>query len=309
MGPIKSEERGMNGQIGVTAGDSSQALTGVTRRQWFRVAAGGCAGLALGALVDVEAVRASTQKLKLSDVTEFTTSCNFCSCGCGMIGGKKSEPIMLAIAAVTLSTMHQSSLGSLFLLMPEQLAPQWWSPVMPISFFLSSIAAGTSVVVLVEMWIAKAWGRRLRLTQLSAMAKISFWSLLCYWTFRLGDMAVRGQFSNAFSGRLGALFAAEILVGGVLPLALLARARLRAHPAVLFLGTALAAGGVVFNRLNVVIVAMNLKGAMPQFAPASYTPSVFEWGVTVGLIAASIFLFGLGARLMPILPKDETAHQ
>src|SRR5271170_1120754 len=94
MGPIKSEERGMNGQIGVTAGDSSQALTGVTRRQWFRVAAGGCAGLALGTLVDVEAVRASTQKLKLSDVSEFTTSCNFCSCGCGMIASVREGKLI-----------------------------------------------------------------------------------------------------------------------------------------------------------------------------------------------------------------------
>src|SRR5580704_3028896 len=221
---------------------------------------------------------------------------------------KKSEPIMLAIAAVTLSTMHQSSLGSLFLLMPDQLAAQWWSPVMPISFFLSSIAAGTSLIVLCEMWMAKAWGRRLRLTQLAAMGKISFWALLCYWIFRLSDMAIRGQFSNAFSGRLGFLFATEIIVGGVLPLALLASASLRSRPMVLFFGTLLAAGGVVFNRVNVVIAAMDLKGAMPQFAPVSYTPSVFEWGVSVGLIAASIFLFGLGARLMPILPKEEPAQ-
>ena len=73
---------------------------------------------------------------------------------------KRSEPIMLAIAAVTFSTMHQSSLGSLYLLMPNKLAPQWWSPVLPVSFFLSSIAAGTSLVVLCEMWMAKAWGRR-----------------------------------------------------------------------------------------------------------------------------------------------------
>src|ERR1043165_5475060 len=72
---------------------------------------------------------------------------------------KKPEPIMLAIAAVTLSTMHQSSLGSLFLLMPDKLDPAWWSPMMPVWFFLSSIAAGLALVVLVEMWIAKAWGR------------------------------------------------------------------------------------------------------------------------------------------------------
>jgi formate dehydrogenase iron-sulfur subunit len=107
---------------------------------------------------------------------------------------KKSEPIMLAIAAVTLSTMHQSSLGSLFLLLPDQLAPQWWSPVMPVSFFLSSVAAGTSLFVLIELWMAKAWGRRLQISQLAARGKISFWSLLSYWAFRLGDMVVRGQF-------------------------------------------------------------------------------------------------------------------
>jgi len=85
LDPNNSEQLGMNGQIGNVAGDSSRTLTGVTRREWFRTAAGGCAGLALGGLVDVAAVRANTQKLKLSDVSEFTTSCNFCSCGCGMV--------------------------------------------------------------------------------------------------------------------------------------------------------------------------------------------------------------------------------
>ena len=219
--------------------------------------------------------------------------------------GMKSEPIMLAIAAVTLSTMHQSSLGSLFLLMPDKLGAQWWSPVMPISFFLSSIAAGTSLVVLIEMWMAKAWGRPMRMAQLAAMGKISFWSLLVYLLFRLGDMVVRGQLVSAFSGRLGMLFAAEIALGGILPLALLARAPLRAQPAVLFLGALFATFGVVLNRVNVVLLAMDLKGPMPQIAPASYFPSIFEWGISVGLIAATIFLFGLGARLMPVLPKEE----
>ena len=72
---------------------------------------------------------------------------------------RRDEPILLAIAAVTLSTMHQSSLGSLYLLMPNMLAAQWWSPVMPIAFFLSSIVAGTALVVLIAMWIARAWDR------------------------------------------------------------------------------------------------------------------------------------------------------
>ena len=204
--------------------------------------------------------------------------------------------------------MHQSSLGSLFLLMPTKLAPQWWSPVMPISFFLSSIAAGTALVILVEMWIAKAWNRQLRLTQLASLGKITFWSLLVYLVFRLGDMVFRGQFGSAFSGGLGALFAVEILLGGILPLALLAQPRLRAKPAVLFVGVLLVVLGVVFNRVNVVLLAMSLKGPMPQIAPESYSPTIFEWGISVGLIAATVFLYGLGARLLPVLPREQVGH-
>jgi formate dehydrogenase iron-sulfur subunit len=179
---------------------------------------------------------------------------------------------------------------------------------MPISFFLSSIAAGTSLVILVEMWIAKGWKRKLPIVQLSAMGQISCWALLVYLVFRLGDMAVRGGFSGAFSGKLGFLFVTEILVGGIVPLALLAPTSLRLQPKVLFAGTLLVTLGVIFNRANVVLLAIHLKGPMPQIAPASYTPTIFEWGVSVGLIAATIFLFGLGARLLPLLPKQEAAR-
>ena len=174
--------------------------------------------------------------------------------------GRKGEPIMLAIAAVTLSTMHQSSLGSLFLLMPDKLAPQWWSPVMPVSFLLSAIAAGTAVVILVEMWIAKAWSRRLSDEAMIAMGKITFWALLVYLAFRLGDLAIRQQLAGAFSGKAGALFAAELILGGLLPLALLAPTFRTCRPVVLFAGALLCALGVVFNRINVVLWAMDLRG-------------------------------------------------
>ncbi len=76
MDSNKTEQNGIPVQIGTSAAESAKTVTGVTRREWFRAAAGGCVGLALGGLVDVAAVRASTQKLKLSDINEFTTSCN-----------------------------------------------------------------------------------------------------------------------------------------------------------------------------------------------------------------------------------------
>ena len=221
---------------------------------------------------------------------------------------QKAEPIMLAIAAVTLSSMHQSSLGSLYLLMPNMLAAQWWSPVMPVSFFLSSIAAGTALVILVDMWIAKAWRRPLQMARLASVGQIAFWALGVYLAFRLGDMAVRGQLAGAVGGKFGLMFAAEILLGGVLPLVLLAPKALRQRADVLFAASLLTVVGVAYNRMNVVLFAMTFRGRMPWVAPESYVPSIVEWGVSIGLIAATIFLFGLVARLMPVLPKERVVQ-
>ena len=66
----------------------------ISRRGWFRASIGGSVGLAVGGLIDVGAVRAATKELKLSQVSEFTTSCNFCSCGCGMIAAVREGKLI-----------------------------------------------------------------------------------------------------------------------------------------------------------------------------------------------------------------------
>ncbi len=71
--------------------DESRTLT---RRDLFRLTFAGGGGLALGGLLDVPAMRAATQDLKLSEVSEFTTSCNFCSCGCGMIAAVRDGKLL-----------------------------------------------------------------------------------------------------------------------------------------------------------------------------------------------------------------------
>jgi formate dehydrogenase iron-sulfur subunit len=221
--------------------------------------------------------------------------------------GLRGEPVMLAIAAVTLSTMHQSSLGSLYLLMPRQLGPQWSTPLLPVNFFLSSIAAGTAVVILIFFAIGKFWRRRTPMSALAALGQITFWSLLVYWAVRLGDMVLRGRLAGAISGKRGLLFAAEIVLGGIVPLLLLARSSTRSQPRLLYWGALLTALGIILNRMNVVLFAMNLTGPMPNTDPRSYFPSIVEWSISIGLIAATIFLFGFAARHMPLLPKEEPA--
>jgi len=104
---------------------------------------------------------------------------------------------------------------------------------------------------------------------------------------------------------MGLLFAVEIVLGGVVPLVLLARASQRANRLVLLAASLLTAMGIALNRANSVFFAMDLKGPMPQIAPSTYSPTIFEWGISLGLVAAAIFLFGLGVRLLPVLPTEE----
>ena len=68
--------------------------TAINRRDWLKTTVGGSVGLALGSFVDMPAVEAATRQLKLADVNEFTTSCNFCSCGCGMIAAVRDGKLL-----------------------------------------------------------------------------------------------------------------------------------------------------------------------------------------------------------------------
>ncbi len=68
--------------------------TPVNRRDWLKTALGGGVGLALGGVLDVTAVRAAARQLKLANVSELTTSCNFCSCGCGMIASVRDGQLV-----------------------------------------------------------------------------------------------------------------------------------------------------------------------------------------------------------------------
>jgi formate dehydrogenase iron-sulfur subunit len=219
--------------------------------------------------------------------------------------GERPVPVMLAIAAVTLSTMHQSSLGSLFLLMPDKLDRLFWSPIMPISFFLSAIAAGTALMVVIETWIAKAYRRPVRVAELAALGKVAFLALATYLVVRIGDVVLAGKLGSVFTTRAGALFLVEVVLLGIVPAFLLGLRKNRENPSLVFFASLLSVAGVIFNRANVVIFDMTLNGPLPGNAIAGYFPSLVEWGISVGLVAATIFLFGLAVRYLPILPAEE----
>jgi formate dehydrogenase iron-sulfur subunit len=220
--------------------------------------------------------------------------------------GEGHVPVLLAITAVTLSTMHQSSLGSLYLLMPNELDPSWWSPILPILFFLSAIAAGLSAIVLVAMWVLKAWGRKLQMVELATVGRFTFWALLVYAATRFSDLVVRDQLAAGLQGPKAGLLAAELGLGLLVPLVLLGVRSLRENSRTLFFGALLACGGVILNRTNVVMFAFDAQGPIPGLETQSYSPSIYEWGLSIGLIAATIFGYSLAVRHLPILRKVGT---
>jgi formate dehydrogenase major subunit len=73
---------------------NSDDLKVINRRDWLKMAAGGGVGLALDGILDLHTVRAESRKLKLGNVSEFTTSCNFCSCGCGMVASVRDGKLI-----------------------------------------------------------------------------------------------------------------------------------------------------------------------------------------------------------------------
>ena len=73
---------------------STQDSRTISRREWLKASIGGSVGLAVGELIDVPTIRAASQKLKLASINEFTTSCNFCSCGCGMIAAVREGKLI-----------------------------------------------------------------------------------------------------------------------------------------------------------------------------------------------------------------------
>jgi formate dehydrogenase iron-sulfur subunit len=207
-------------------------------------------------------------------------------------------PILMMIAAVVFSTMHQSSLGSLFLLMPDKLSPLWWSPILPLYFFLSSVVGGLATVIVLVAGVDWAFGRRQQTHVLAGLGGILAGALSVYLVVRIADVAIRGQAGLAMQN---GLFITEVLLGGILPAVLLLMPSVRNRLGALVPVAVLAMGGVIFDRVNVVLLGMSPQGPLPGMAPKPYVPTVIEVVLCVSLVAAAIFFFALAVKLLPVL--------
>ena len=139
-----------------------------------------------------------------------------------------SVPLM--ILGVLLSTLHQSSLGSLFLIVPEKLYPLWYTPILPLLFFISSIAVGLAMTIFESWHSSRAFGRALEVPLLASMARVLAVVMSVYLWIRFLDLSHRHAFGLLARNRTETwLFALEIALMAV-PTVLLYQARIRRQP-------------------------------------------------------------------------------
>ncbi len=197
-----------------------------------------------------------------------------------------------------LSTLHQSSLGSLYLILPTKLHPLWYSPILPVLFWISAVAVGLAMVIFESGLSARAFGRALEFDVLQSISKVMAVFLGLFLVVRFLDLAWRGALPQAFrlAGRgsyeAGMFWLETALLA--LPILLVAIPRVRSHPQALFACSAVTVGGFLVNRLNVSTTGLDASSGIHYF------PSWMEIAVTMSIVVVGMNLFRLAARYLPV---------
>jgi Ni/Fe-hydrogenase subunit HybB-like protein len=209
--------------------------------------------------------------------------------------------IPLVILGVILSTLHQSSLGTVYLIMPEKLHPLWYTPLLPVFFFVSAIAVGLAMTIFESSMSSKYFGRQLELPILQELGRVLVVVLCVYGILRFEDLLHRGVLKTLLQpGYEVYLFWLEISLSLLLPLLLLSQKKVRTTAQGLYVAAVLVVLGFITNRLNVSITGQESAAGM------HYMPKWTEIAVTGAIIAAGFALFGLAVKYMPIFPAEES---
>lgn len=208
--------------------------------------------------------------------------------------------IPLVIAGVILSTLHQSSLGSLYLIVPEKLHPLWYSPLLPVFFFISAVGVGLAMTIFESWMSSKAFGKQLELPLLVSLGRVLVVVLAVYAVLRVQDLYHRGVLGLLLHSSYETnLFLLEFVLGLLVPIALLANPHLRETAGGLYLSAVLVLLGFITNRLNVSITGMEASAGL------HYVPKWAELAVTASIVAAGFAIFGLAAKHLSIFPAAE----
>ena len=207
----------------------------------------------------------------------------------------------VTILGVTLSTLHQSTLGTLYLNMPHRLDALLYSPWLPLLFFTSAAMAGFSVAILVYKTAARVQDQTEDARVVPVLGRWMCGAALVYLTLKVADLLRAGDWRLLFTPRpITTLVWAELIVFLAVPLVLWIWAR--RLPWLQWIVPLLFAGGVMLNRFNATLFG--------QLTPAGavYRPHILEWASTVGIVAGAVLVWYLGVRYL-VAPQSLTQSE
>ncbi len=223
------------------------------------------------------------------------------------IGARRARKILsgmtigAVIFGITLSTLHQSGLGALFLMAKEKIHPLWYSEFIPILFFVSSIFAGLSMVIFEGSISNKVFSdqiseknQRAHHSIIHKLAKICTVTMLAYFFLKVLDF-VHGQHWNLINTPMGYWFLTEILGFVLLPMILYFISYRKNNLLLIKVASVITMLGIILNRLNISIIGFKWNAA------THYVPSWMEIVITLAVISAEIWILRWVINRMPVL--------
>lgn len=223
----------------------------------------------------------------------------------GVIYRDSRMPTMLLMAGIIFSTLHQSSLGSLFLIVPHKLNAIWYSPILPLFFFVSAVAAGVAMVIVESSVSAWYFGRELEVHLLEDVGHVLTWAIFGTLALRAADLVLRGIGTELLVlSPQSVAFWIEALVGLLIPLAILLTPEFAASGRWLLVSSLMVIAGLLINRMNVAIVGITSTYG------ATYYPHWMEWAITAGIVAAGVLAYLFICSNFPVFtPAHHRAKQ
>jgi Ni/Fe-hydrogenase subunit HybB-like protein len=223
------------------------------------------------------------------------------------IGARKARKILsgMTLAAVifgiTLSTLHQSGLGALYLMAKEKIHPLWYSEFIPILFFVSSIFAGLSMVIFEGSISQRVFfeqssekNHRAHDGIIHGLSRICAFTLLIYFFLQV-VVFVHGKHWSLINTRMGYWYLTEMFGFVLIPMTLYFYAYRTRSISLIKFSALLTMAGVIINRLNVTVIGFRWD------AEVHYVPSWMEIVVTLTILFIEIWIFRWIVRRLPVL--------
>ena len=211
--------------------------------------------------------------------------------------GVSKTMFIFIIAGVVLSTLHQSSLGTLMVIAGPKMHPLWQTPILPLLFLISAVAVGLPMIIFESLAASRSLGLNSEMSVLSRLGKMVAPLLGIYLSVKLIDMVIRGTYVYLTEmNTQSVMFVIEIVVGIIIPLRMLFSEKVLNSKLWLFVAASLVVVGVMLNRINCFLIAYSAPYALD-----SYFPSIGEISVTVGFISILVLLYRALVMYLPIL--------